>query len=170
MAQGIPFDKEEVLKALEPLFKLGMTINKACIYGGIDPTTVLKWIKDDPALSVKIKAWQSELGLEARRNIERRIKGKEVIVNIVRDPETNEEVVREVKEVQAVPDVGLSQWYLRNKERDEFAERTENVTTNISYEELKAMQEENLAQAEEIKAKRKTKKGLYDTISKDTGN
>lgn len=170
MAQGKAYNKEKVMETLKPLLKLGMSVNKACRYGGIDYSTVHRWIRDDEELAIEVQAWQSELALASRRNIERRIQGKEVVVNIVRDPETNEEMYREVKEVQAVPDVGLSQWYLRNKERDEFAERTENVTTNVSYEELKAMQEENLVKAEEIKASRKTKKGLYDTVSKDTGN
>jgi predicted transcriptional regulator len=172
MAQGIAFNKEETMKVLEPYYKKGMSTTKACNYAGIDPSTVNRWLQADATLSLKVKAWQSELAMIARTNVERKIQGKEIVINIIRDPKTNEEMYREVKEVEGVPDVGLSQWYLRNKERDEFAERTENVTTNVSYEELKAMQEENLAKAEEIKADRKakTKKGLYDTISENTRN
>lgn len=131
-------DKDKIVsEVLQPLFKLGLTVTKACKYAGIPQRTVQSWIEKDNVLRLKISVWQSEISLNARNNISKKIQDN---------------------------DVSLSQWWLKLKEKDEFADRSEVVQTNISYEELKQMQEENLREAEEIKKSRIISKGLYHQL------
>ena len=66
MAQGKEWDKEEIIRTLEPKFKLGCSIKKACDYAGVPYTTVHTWIRDDETLRIKIKAWQNEPNEVAR--------------------------------------------------------------------------------------------------------
>jgi hypothetical protein len=68
VAQGKAFDKTEIMKVLEPLFKLGYSINKACEYAGIEQSTVAKWLSADEILSKKVKVWQNEVNTRARAN------------------------------------------------------------------------------------------------------
>ena len=166
MAQGIAYNKEEVMKVLEEYFRLGMNVSKACKYAGIDQSTVSRWLKDDPTLSLKVQGWQNLVNMTARKNIVRRIEGRDIIITEIYE---NKQVVdRVAKEVDATPDVVLSQWWLKTKEKEdgEFTERVETVNTNISYEELKEMQKSNLEEANIIEESMKPKKGLYDTITK----
>lgn len=152
MAQGKEWNKEKIIyEVLKPLFKLGYSVRKACIYAGIPNTTVDTWLKDDPELRLEINTWQNEVSIKARKNIVAKVLGKDA-PNELRDEKA---------------DVGMSHTWLRAREKEDWAERSEVVQSNVTYEELKAMQEENQKEAEEIKASRKTKKGLYDTVSKN---
>jgi hypothetical protein len=152
MAQGKEWNKEKIIyEVLKPLFKLGYSVRKACIYAGIPNTTVDTWLKDDAELRLEINVWQNEVSIKARKNITARVLGKDA--------------PNDMKDEKA--DVAMSHVWLRAREKEDWAERSEVVQANVSYEELKAMQEENQKEAEEIKASRKTKKGLYDTVSKN---
>jgi len=168
MSQGIPFNKEEILKVLEEYYRLGMSTTKACKYAGIEQSTVNRWLQDDEMLSIKVKAWQNSVNVTARKNIVRRIEGKDILIEEVY--EGKQVVDRIAKEVDAVPDVVLSQWWLRVKEKEdgEFTERVETVNSTVSYEELKEMQAENIKKANEIEESNKPKKGLYDRVKRNT--
>lgn len=99
MSQGIAWNKEEVIRTLEPIFKLGCDLKKACAYAGIPYTTVHTWYSDDEELRIKINSWQNEPNLKARQNwVEAINKG------VVLDP---------------------SQEWLFRKEKDEFSTRSE---------------------------------------------
>jgi hypothetical protein len=67
MSQGIKWNKDEVMTALEPYFKLGCNVTKACDYAGVPRTTVQTWIEDDETLRLKVNAWQNEVNTAARR-------------------------------------------------------------------------------------------------------
>ena len=68
MAQGKAWDREEVIKVLEPYFKLGCSVTKACKYGGIPQSTVQTWIDNDDELRLQVTAWQNEISAKARAN------------------------------------------------------------------------------------------------------
>jgi len=101
MAQGKAFtdlQKAEIIKSLEPFFKLGCNLKKACAYGGICYNTVYNWVKEDEALLIKIKALQNEVNADARKVLVKAIKegDKQIALN-----------------------------WLSKKEKDEFSDRTE---------------------------------------------
>jgi len=103
MAQGVERNKEEVLKALEPYFKLGCSVLKACKYAGVPPSTVDTWIQNDDDLRVQVTAWQNEISAKARANWRAKIASGEYLPSI--------------------------QWLERN-EKDDFSTKTEtDVTT-----------------------------------------
>jgi len=60
MAQGVEWNKEEVIELLMPFFKKGCSVTKACSYAGIPQSTVATWINDDEVLRLKIGIWQNE--------------------------------------------------------------------------------------------------------------
>ena len=60
MAQGIARDKDTVIEVLQPYFKKGCSVTKACNYAGIAQSTVQTWIDKDDDLRLKIKNWQNE--------------------------------------------------------------------------------------------------------------
>lgn len=68
MSQGKAWDKDEVITTLEPYFKLGCGVAKACEYAGIPRTTVQTWIENDETLRLKVNAWMNEPNALARRN------------------------------------------------------------------------------------------------------
>ena len=100
MSQGKKWKKDEVIKILEPYFKLGCNVAKACNYAGISRTTVQTWIEGDEALRLKITAWQNEMNNKARS-----IWASEL-------EKGNFEPAKE---------------WLKKKEKDEFSDRTELV-------------------------------------------
>lgn len=100
MAQGKEWNQEEVIRTLEPFFRLGCNIRKACEYGGIPYTTVHTWISNDEELRIKITAWQHEISAQARR----------VWKKAIDEGQAN----------------AATQW-LQKKEKDEFSERTEHT-------------------------------------------
>ena len=67
MSQGKEWNKDEVFKVLEPYFKLGCNITKACSYAGIPRTTIQTWVENDEELRLKVTGWQNELNEKARR-------------------------------------------------------------------------------------------------------
>ncbi len=69
MAQGKAWKKEKVIEALEPYFKLGCSINKACSYAGVPQSTVQTWLETDDELRLKIGAWQNEVSLQVAEAI-----------------------------------------------------------------------------------------------------
>lgn len=98
MSQGRAWNKDEVLKVLEPFFKLGCNVAKACEYAGISRTTVQTWIEQDEELRLKVEAWQKELSARARENWAKKL--EEGDYNASRD-------------------------WLERKDKDEFSQRTE---------------------------------------------
>ena len=109
-------EKERILSGvLQPLFELGLSVTKACSYAGIPQRTVQDWIEKDDALRLKVTMWQNEISLIARKNIVAKIKSNK-------------------------PDsFAVSQWWLKTRERDEFAERQEvQQSSEMSYTELQS--------------------------------
>lgn len=100
MAQGKAYNKEEVIRSLEPYFKLGCNIKKACDYAGVPYTTVHTWVSNDEELRIKITAWQNELNLAARRVYATKI---------------------------AADDFQAADKWLSKREKDEFSDRTEHT-------------------------------------------
>ena len=100
MAQGVERNKEEVIRTLEPFFKLGCNVKKACAYAGIPYTTVDTWIQNDDDLRVKITAWQHEISTRARQVLRKQIE------------ENN-------------PAISLE--WMKRKEKDEFSDRQEHT-------------------------------------------
>ncbi len=95
MAQGIAWNKDEVVKLLEPYFKLGMSKRKSCSLIGIPHSTLENWLADDELLRTKITAWQNEVSVEANKII--------------------------VRDIIDRKDAITAKWWLERKERDEFA-------------------------------------------------
>lgn len=96
--QGKEWNQEEMIRTLEPYFKLGCNLKKACDYAGIPYTTVHTWVSADEELRIKINSWQNEVNEEARRVWASKIKGG---------------------------DFFASKEWLERKEKDEFSNRTE---------------------------------------------
>jgi transcriptional regulator with XRE-family HTH domain len=103
MAQGKAWEKDAVLKVLEPLFRLGMTRRKACMTAGVHESTLSRWETDDIELSIKIDTWIKEPSRLAMMNW-----------------------VDKVKE----GDYQASKDWLERKEKDEFSTKTENDITS----------------------------------------
>jgi len=98
MSQGKAWNKDEVIRTLEPFFKLGCNVKKACSYAGIPYTTVMTWIDAEEELRIKVEAWQNEPNNLARKNWIDKMK---------------------------TGDYNASQEWLTKKEKDEFSERKE---------------------------------------------
>lgn len=77
MAQGIPWDQDQVIEALRPYFQKGYSINKACKLTGVPQSTVMTWIEQQRELRLKIEAWQNEVNDLARTNWIEKIKAKD---------------------------------------------------------------------------------------------
>src|SRR3990167_2767586 len=109
MAQGKGWDKKTISELLEPKFRLGYSIEKACNSIGLAPTTFRTWLEDDEVLRRKVIAWQSEISDTAIKNLKIRVEGE---------------------------DSEVSKWWLERKEKDEFGQRvsTENKNVNINTE------------------------------------
>lgn len=76
MAQGKKFtekEREEVVQALEPYFKLSYGIDKACSFVGFPPTTFKTWMSQDIKLRLKVIGWQNEISILARRQWQKNI-------------------------------------------------------------------------------------------------
>lgn len=101
MAQGIEFNQEEVIESLRPYFMLGYNRRRACMFGGIDNSTLSRWEKDNPTLSTKIDAWINSVNAKARENIARKI---------------------------SAGDVSESKWWIEKTDKD-FTEKTETEVT-----------------------------------------
>lgn len=118
MAQGIARDKNKIInEVLQPIFKLGCSIRKACEYAGIPSTTVQTWIDNDDDLRAKITAWQNEPNLLAR---------KQWIKNIKEGKPTK----------FGNDDYTPSKEWLERTEKDEFSTRQENINTERTVKEI----------------------------------
>lgn len=121
MAQGKAWNQDEVIEALEPLFKTGMSVNKACKAAGFPQSTVQTWIDNSEELRLKIGIWQSEPSRLARSSWIAKI---------------------------AEGDFVASRDWLTKTERDEFSERQEHTGKEggpIQYEDLSELTDEQLA-------------------------
>jgi len=103
MSQGKEWNQDEVIKILEPYFKLGCNVAKACSYAGIPRTTVQTWIENNEELRLKVTSWQNEMSAKARR-----------LWNKAMDE----------------GQVNSATEWLKRKEKDEFSERTEQTGAN----------------------------------------
>lgn len=99
MAQGKEWNKDEVIQILEPIFKMGCNVTKACAYAGIPRTTVQTWIENDEELRLKVTLWQNEPNLLARSQW--------------------------IAKMASGDGYDSAKEWLRRKEKDEFSERTE---------------------------------------------
>lgn len=100
MAQGKKWKKDEVFKILEPIFKLGCNVTKACAYAGIPRTTVQTWIEEDAELRLQVDAWQNEPNQLARKNWAKKLREG---------------------------DFDASKEWIKRKEKDEFSDRQEHT-------------------------------------------
>lgn len=98
MSQGKEWNQEEVIRTLEPFFKLGCNIKKACNYAGIPYTTVNTWINDSEELRIKVTAWQNEMSTQARKVLKSELEKGNYATSL--------------------------EW-LKRKEKDEFSDRQE---------------------------------------------
>jgi len=112
MSQGKEWNRDEVIKILEPFFKLGCNVAKACDYAGIPRTTVQTWIEADEELRLKITSWQKEMSTQARR----------VWKKALDENQAN----------------AATEW-LKRKEKDEFSERSEHTGPEGGAIELKGV-------------------------------
>lgn len=62
-----PWDREKVISILEPFFRIGYSVTKACKAAGIPQPTVATWILQNKELRLKIEAWQSSVDTQARK-------------------------------------------------------------------------------------------------------
>lgn len=113
MAQGKEWNKEEVIRTLEPFFKLGCNAKKACAYAGIPYTTVNTWLNDDEELRIKVTAWQNEISMEARKTLKLSIQSGDKMTAL--------------------------EW-IKRKEKDEFSERTEQTGADGGAIEIKGIE------------------------------
>lgn len=105
---------ELVFAKLEDAFRFGATKAEACLWAGIDPSTLWRYEEKNPDFAMKIEAWQNELVSIARANVARSIRAGNV----------NDSWV-----------------FLKAKRREEFAEQ-KNIRTNenvVTVEELEEM-------------------------------
>ncbi len=109
MAQGKAWNKEEVVKVLEPFFKLGCSLTKACQYAGIPHSTLSNWLVDDEELRLKIEGWQNEMNAKAREVIQK------AVIN---------------------GDEKMAAWWLERREKESFSVRQENINTNASITDI----------------------------------
>lgn len=105
MAQGKEWNRDEVIAILEPYFKLGCNVAKACSYAGIPRTTVQTWIENDELLRLKVEGWQNEMSVQARKNWRAKLEAGDYLA--------------------------ADNW-LSKKEKDEFSGRTELTGENGS--------------------------------------
>lgn len=114
MAQGKKYSKkerEEIIKSLKKYFLLGYSITKACEYAGFQAQNIYNWLKDDPGLLIKIRAWQGQVNAKARETLVHAILGDE--------------------EKGVKPSTKWAAWWLERRERESFSVRVENdITTN----------------------------------------
>lgn len=105
--QGKPYTKEQkesIIESLRPYLEAGLSRNKACDAIGFDPTTLSVWVKDDSALSMKLKGFENTLNILAMSNIARALQKESEIEDARKE---------------------TSKWYLERRMKDEFSTRTE---------------------------------------------
>lgn len=106
-------EKRKMIAQLKVVFKLGCSIRKACDYTGLPYSTVATWISKDVGLRSKVKLWQNEPNMKARKNWVGSIKKK---------------------------DFDASKDWLERKEKDEFTKAQGHV--DMTMEDLKDVRSE----------------------------
>ncbi len=86
----------EALKKLEEVFAIDGTVQEACFYADITPTTYYNWLEKKPELVERFEALRNRPVLKARQTV-----------------------------VQSLNTPAGAQWYLQRKRKTEFSERTE---------------------------------------------
>lgn len=104
MSQGKAWEKDEVVGMIEPLFKLGWNVAKACEFAGVPRQTVQTWIENDELLRLKIGTWRGMVVVAGAKNIAREIVNNQ--------------------------DVALSQWWLERVAKDQFGIKNGNGNGN----------------------------------------
>lgn len=127
MSQGKAWEKEKVIEALEPYFRLGYSVNKSCEIVGIAQSTVQTWIDKDNELRLKIASWQAEPDHEARR----------VIVESIKDGKVDD-----------------AKWWAERREKQDFSTRTETDITTKGEKITDDIPKEVLDEANELLKKR----------------
>ncbi len=104
---------DDVVKKLEAAFALDCTVTEACFYAGITRQTYYNHVNEEAPEGTKARKYFDRF--QELRNTPV-LKARKTVVDSLNNP------------VHA-------QWYLKHKRRDEFSERTENVTDlNIKEE------------------------------------
>ena len=98
---------DEVIRKLEEAFAVGATDLEACFYAGISKTAFYNYQEDNPEFKERKEGLKNQLGLIAKNNLARSIKGGN-------DAD--------------------AKWYLERKRKDEFSLRQE--TTGAGGEPL----------------------------------
>lgn len=129
MSQGTGWDRETVVQTLEPYFRLGYSVKKACILANFPFSTFYGWYREDEMLRTRIKALQGMVSARAR----------EVVASSVKDG--NREDAR---------------WWLERREKKDFSPRQEvsgprgTPLYDLSKETLEKVEEfEDLEEAED---------------------
>jgi hypothetical protein len=86
----------EAIKKLEEVFAIDGTVQEACFYADITPTTYYNWLEKKPELVERFEALRNRPVLKARQTV-----------------------------VQSLNTPAGAQWYLQRKRKTEFSERTE---------------------------------------------
>ncbi len=107
MAQGKAWTKEErdvIIQSLQDSLELGFSRNKACEMIGLAPATLSNWVKEEPALGMKLQNWENAINRIAMSNIRQQIA-----------EESNEEDKR--KE--------MTKWWAERKMKNDFSTKIE---------------------------------------------
>ena len=107
MAQGKAWTKEErdvIIQSLQDSLELGFSRNKACEMIGLAPSTLSNWIKEEPALGMKLQNWENANNRIAMKNIQQAL-----IMELDEEDRRKE----------------MTKWWAERKMRNEFATRQE---------------------------------------------
>ena len=107
MAQGkawTPEQRETIIQSLRDYLEMGFSRNKACDLVGLPPQTLSNWVKQDPALGIKLQGWENAVNKLAIQNI---------LDAIQKEAET-EDVKKET-----------TKWWLERKMKSDFSTRLE---------------------------------------------
>lgn len=107
MAQGKEWTKEQremIVQSLQPYLEMGLSRNRACSLIGLAPATLSNWVKEDPALGIKLTGWENAMNVLAIANLKSALE---------KEAET-EDVKKET-----------SKWWAERKMKEDFSTRTE---------------------------------------------
>lgn len=110
MAQGIEWTEDQrvqIIESLQPYLEAGLSRNRACQAIGFDPSTLSRWVKDDEALSIKLRGWENSLNVLAMANVASALK---------KEAELEDDARKET-----------SKWWLERRMKIEFSPRIENT-------------------------------------------
>lgn len=101
ISQAVTKLTPEVVGKLKEAFAIGATIEQACFYAEIHPSTYYDWVKKNPELSEEFDKMKEKMPLKAKENIAKKIHGQPTL-----------------------GDIGLSKWLLERKESDVYGDKT----------------------------------------------